>query len=507
VRPTEPEQVRRLAAALDAASDRNARTVKELHLLARGTKPVTLGYVAETPIWRASYRLVLGAAKAAKIQGYALLHNDTDEAWRGVRVEIVNGRPDSFLFPLAAPRYARRELVTPAEQLSTLPQLGSTTPDQLWGDEVGDAYGVGGLGLSGTGEGGGGRGEGIGLGSIGTLGHGVGEASDLLALGNLAGVASATGVEAGALFRFTLAEPVDLRAHGSVLAPFVAEGIEAVRVAAFESVDSGARSAVRLTHRGTQTLPPGTIAVFDDGGFAGEALLARTKPNETELVAFGNDLDVRIAETEHRQNDETRLLSSEPGTLIEHFVRRHSLRYEIENRNGTEREVALGLSFVNNTKIEGADDVFYDAGSRRAFASFALKPRSVATRAITASEGRERRHDVKTITLGMLEGFARQASIPEKQRKLVRDALALSRERDAARKNRDGWQAVLKERHAEVERLRGHARAVGQGASEDIVERLLEIETETKVIRRHLAVFSARAERFDTQCAAALARL
>lgn len=44
----------------------------------------------------------------------------------------------------------------------------------MWGDSIGDAYGAGGLGLSGIGEGGGGRGEGIGLGSIGTLGHGAG---------------------------------------------------------------------------------------------------------------------------------------------------------------------------------------------------------------------------------------------------------------------------------------------------------------------------------------------
>ncbi|MFO0613612.1 MAG: beta-propeller domain-containing protein [Polyangiaceae bacterium] len=39
---------------------------------------------------------------------------------------------------------------------------------------LGDAFGAGGLGLTGIGEGGGGRGEGIGLGSIGTLGHGAG---------------------------------------------------------------------------------------------------------------------------------------------------------------------------------------------------------------------------------------------------------------------------------------------------------------------------------------------
>lgn len=45
----------------------------------------------------------------------------------------------------------------------------------LVGNEIGDAFGVGGLGLSGVGVGGGGMGEGtIGLGGLGTLGHGGG---------------------------------------------------------------------------------------------------------------------------------------------------------------------------------------------------------------------------------------------------------------------------------------------------------------------------------------------
>ena len=76
----------------------------------------------------------------------------------------VNGRPDSFLYPLAAPRYARRKLETPPDELYTVPQLLDTTVDNLWGDEIGDSFGAGGLGLSGVGEGGGGRGEGIGHG-------------------------------------------------------------------------------------------------------------------------------------------------------------------------------------------------------------------------------------------------------------------------------------------------------------------------------------------------------
>lgn len=44
----------------------------------------------------------------------------------------------------------------------------------MWGSKIGDAYGPGGLGLTGVGEGGDGLGEGIGLGTIGTIGHGDG---------------------------------------------------------------------------------------------------------------------------------------------------------------------------------------------------------------------------------------------------------------------------------------------------------------------------------------------
>ena len=509
VRPTEPEFARRIAAAVDSASERNARVQKELEFHARGKKSVTLGYVTETPVWRASYRLVLGDAKQAKLQGWALLHNDTDEPWRGVRVEIVNGRPDSFLFPLAAPRYSRRELVTPTEPLYTLPQLGSATADQLWGDEIGESYGVGGLGLSGYGEGGGGRGEGIGLGSIGTLGHGAGagDASDLLAIGNLAGIAAATGVEAGALFRFTLAEPVDLRAHGSVLAPFLGESIDAVRIALFNVPDGPARSAVRLTHRGTQTLPSGTIAVFADGGFAGESILARMKPSETQVLEFGSDLDVELSEKEHRRSDETRLLSFEGDGLVEHFVRRHALRYELKNRSGADRVASLALEFVNNAKVEGAESLAHDARSGRVLAAFSVPKQSVQTRALSASEGLVHRHGSKALTTATLKRIDSQANLPAKQKRIVEEALLLSLERDGALKNRSGWRFVLDDRQVEVGRLRAHARAVGPVASEDIAERLLELEDEMKLLRRHIAVFAAKVADRERRIVATLARL
>src|SRR6185369_6484432 len=57
----------------------------------------------------------------------------------------------------------------PVDELKPVPTtpLSAVADDvsargNMWGDEVGDAFGAGGLGLSGVGEGGGGKGEGIG---------------------------------------------------------------------------------------------------------------------------------------------------------------------------------------------------------------------------------------------------------------------------------------------------------------------------------------------------------
>jgi hypothetical protein len=44
----------------------------------------------------------------------------------------------------------------------------------MWGPDIGDAFGASALGLTGLGDGGGGNGEGIGLGNIGTIGNGAG---------------------------------------------------------------------------------------------------------------------------------------------------------------------------------------------------------------------------------------------------------------------------------------------------------------------------------------------
>src|SRR5207302_9904365 len=67
------------------------------------------------PIWKTSYRLVLGTKKEEKpyLQGWAVVENPTDEDWKGVRMALVSGRPISFQMDLYTPLYVPRPVVVP----------------------------------------------------------------------------------------------------------------------------------------------------------------------------------------------------------------------------------------------------------------------------------------------------------------------------------------------------------------------------------------------------------
>jgi hypothetical protein len=126
---------------------------------------------------------------------------------------------------------------------------------------------------------------------------------------------------------------------------------------------------------------------------------------------------------------------------------------------------------------------------------------------VSADEGLELRHDPATLTLRTMERLAAERGLPEKQRKVLVEALAFARDRDAASRNREGWRSVLREKQAEVERLRANARAVGQGASDDIAARMLAIEEESRAVLRYVASFNTKAKMLEGRRIRALQRL
>lgn len=514
VKPTDPSLAARLGASVSVASSQGASARRDLRVLAESTGEVTIGYVAEAPVWRSTYRMVFDPkVERGTLQGWALVHNDTDEEWKSVKIELVNGRPDSFLYPLAAPRYARRELRAPAEALSTVPQLIGKTADAMWSEAIGDSFGAGGLGLSGIGEGGGGRGEGIGLGSIGTIGHGGGTGtgsgeSTILSIGDLAKVAEAEGLESGALFRYSLPNRVDLRPRGSALVPFLQQSISARRIVWFSSAGDAGRSAARIKNDTKQTLPPGPVSFFSDGGFAGEAQIERMKPSETRLVAFGTEIDVELQQTDDLVTETVHLVEGDGDGLIEHFIRHHRTDYTIENRSGTPRTVFLNLNLVRNATVQGADELDFDFVTDKPLAVFASAARAKKVRRIETDEGLSRRTLISKLDPPALRAIAASPKLPATQKAILEDAAKLLIEAEARESLLPKRRSDLAEALTDVERVRGYLAVTKSSEdAEKFTASILEYEKRIRDLRVRIATIGTEAEGYRHRARTMLSKL
>jgi hypothetical protein len=268
----------------------------------------------------------------------------------------------------------------------------------------------------------------------------------------LAKLAGATGVEAGALFRYTLAAPLDVKAHGSALLPFVQEQVAVRRIAWFHRPGTEARSAVYLTNTTKQTLPPGTLAVFSAGGFAGESELDRLKPRQSRIVEFGADLDVKLRLKRKRHTDHAAVLEVRRKWLVEHFERHHRRTFEIENRSGSPRTVYVGLDFVDNSRVEGADEFGYDTERRRALAVYQVGARKKRTVVLQVWEGLRREHRIAKLTAKHLGRIAASPKLNASQRRIVRKSRDLLR--SANSRTRDIKANAEAIRHAHYAKLK-----------------------------------------------------
>ncbi|MBI5490525.1 MAG: DUF4139 domain-containing protein [Deltaproteobacteria bacterium] len=74
---------------------------------------VTVAYVVEAPVWRPTYRIVLGEAHdSALLQGWAVVQNLSGEDWTDVELTVTEGAPLTFRADLATPYIPARPVVS-----------------------------------------------------------------------------------------------------------------------------------------------------------------------------------------------------------------------------------------------------------------------------------------------------------------------------------------------------------------------------------------------------------
>src|SRR5215831_15604036 len=170
--PVVESEFRRALDVLALSHDSQKKSVS-LHFAGDGKRKVQVGYVIEAPIWKTSYRLVLGEKEKPYLQGWAMVENPTDEDWSGVKMALISGRPISFKMDLYNPLFINRPVVEPELFASLRPVTYRGNFGNGRGDGLAErmeqksadrsrGLGVGGLGGGGPGAGFGGGGFGKG---------------------------------------------------------------------------------------------------------------------------------------------------------------------------------------------------------------------------------------------------------------------------------------------------------------------------------------------------------
>jgi hypothetical protein len=99
---------------------------------------LAVGYVAATPLWRPSYRVVVDKS-GADLQVWGIVQNLSGEDWKNVQLTLVAGAPIAFESTLGDPITPARPVITDTGEVITQVPEGMTTLGQQPGGAV-DRY-------------------------------------------------------------------------------------------------------------------------------------------------------------------------------------------------------------------------------------------------------------------------------------------------------------------------------------------------------------------------------
>ena len=359
--PRLQDELEQALAVLALASDNEKKGV-DIAFHGQGERQVSVGYVRESPIWKTSYRLVLGdaAATKARLQGWAIVENTTDSDWKDVRMALVSGRPISFVMDLYQPLYVPRPLVEPELYASLRPQVyGQSMADaekQLAGAAVPSE-------------------------SRATVARSMGrrqlakamapapasaavadammEATDRggqnFAFGSGGAMpAVAAGSDLGELFRYEIAEPVTLERQRSAMLPIVGAEVEAERVAIYDErvLAKHPLSGLRLKNTTDLNLMQGPITVYDEeGGYSGDARIEDMAPGTERLVSYAVDLDVEVAARAEGQPEQIVNVRLVKGTLFASRKLARGRCFEVKNSGKNPTKVLLEHPLESGWKL------------------------------------------------------------------------------------------------------------------------------------------------------------
>ncbi|MGI8979509.1 MAG: hypothetical protein ACR2FY_09810 [Pirellulaceae bacterium] len=353
-----------LVLALGKSVDKKSVT---LSFTGAGKRPVKVGYIQESPIWKTSYRLVLSDAKPL-LQGWAIVENTTEEDWDDVNLTLVSGRPISFVMDLYQPMYIDRPVV----QQELYASLRPRTYDQDLAESENEFRKAAIAAKPGSGsdaaqpakkqmeqlakEQTGLRRNRLSDEKAAEGGFLEGEAKARFDPGAVESVAQAADV--GEMFQYRIATPVKLGRQKSAMLPIVNDSVEGEKVSIYNPAVHAKHplNGLKLTNSTDLHLMQGPITVFDDGAYAGDAQIQDLPPKSERLVSYAMDLDTEVAPTMTGEPEQLLAVKLYRGNL--HLTRKYGRvqTYIIKNSGKKTKKVLIEYPLDNQwTLLEPKD--------------------------------------------------------------------------------------------------------------------------------------------------------
>ncbi|MBV8316223.1 MAG: hypothetical protein JOZ53_14880 [Planctomycetaceae bacterium] len=334
-------ELRQALEVLAAGHDTQKKTVS-IRFEGQGKRRVSVAYIAAAPVWKTSYRLVLGEKEKPFLQGWAIVENTTDDDWDDVRLSLISGRPISFTMDLYQPLYVPRPLVEP--------ELYASLRPQVYGQEMEDAKKFVGAVAADVGpvERRSARGRMMAPMAVAPAPVEAAPRNQDLGIDLKQGVASAAqGIQAGELFQYAIKTPVSLARQKSAMLPVLSQGVEGKKVSIYnESVNpQHPLNGFRLKNTTALYLMQGPITVFDDDAYAGDARIEDLAPGQDRLISYALDLKVEVEPQAQGGQQELVAVKLRRGTLI--ATRKHvsAKLYIVRNRDRKARDVLVEHPF------------------------------------------------------------------------------------------------------------------------------------------------------------------
>jgi hypothetical protein len=359
------EELHKALLALAQARDQATKPVL-IHFEGVGDRWVRLGYIIETPIWKTSYRLLLpqNPEESAKIQGWAIVENQTDNDWTDAQLSLVSGRPISFAQELYAPLYLSRPVVKPELYAGLRPptyESGLEPPASTRAEPAVPAQppSPGMRALAG-----GVRGRTLPESKAAAPSESASADQPLDPTASI--IAAASAGQVGELFQYTVGH-VSLPRQRSAMLPIISDDIAVERVSVYNQsvLAQYPLNGARLKNTTGKLLLQGPITVFDANTYGGDARIDNLPPGQERLISYAIDLQVRVEASNQRQESSVQTGKLVKGVL--QLTRKNVLTQEYAMANKADHDKVLilehplrkGWKLVESPKLLETTDTWY----------------------------------------------------------------------------------------------------------------------------------------------------